>query len=201
MKMIYLSGPMTGLPNLNFDNFNRVAENLRVLGYKVVNPAESFEGKTNLPRAEYMRKDIHNVLNCMIVVALDGWIESKGALTELRVAREVGLKVVDERLDDLCETVDRFLFTETIFDKGKKLVYGERSESYGHPEPNFQDTVDMFRIWLKRRYGIDVPLVAKDGVMFMQFAKIAREAHAAKEDNWVDGTGYWGCVERIEKKI
>jgi hypothetical protein len=201
MDSIYISGPMSGLPNFNFDNFNRVAEMLRALKQTVVNPAENFGGKTDLSREEYMRKDIRSLMNARVVVALDGWMESKGALTEIRVAREIGLKVLDERLNDISELVDRFLFADTVFDKGKRLVYGERSESYGHPKPNLQDTVDMFRIWVRRRYGVDVPFTAKDGAMFMQFAKTAREAHSTKEDNWVDGIGYWGCVERIEKDI
>jgi hypothetical protein len=198
-ERVYISGPMTGLPGFNFDNFNRVAKNLRAFGYEVLNPAENFSGKTNLPRDEYMRKDLQNVMGVKVIVALDGWTESKGALTEIRVAREIGIDVVDERLNDINKFADRYVFEGTVFDKAKRLVYGDRNKDYGHPGPNFQDTVDMFRVWVKRRYGVDVPFTAKDGVMFMQFVKIAREAHSTKEDNWIDGIGYWGCVSRIEE--
>ena len=37
---LYLAGPMTGLPELNFPAFHAEAARLRALGYEVVNPAE-----------------------------------------------------------------------------------------------------------------------------------------------------------------
>lgn len=40
MKRIYISGPMSGMPEHNFPAFNAEAARLRALGYDVVNPAE-----------------------------------------------------------------------------------------------------------------------------------------------------------------
>lgn len=40
MKTIYISGPMSGIENLNFPAFNAAAERLRGCGLKVINPAE-----------------------------------------------------------------------------------------------------------------------------------------------------------------
>ncbi len=40
MKRIYLSGPMTGLPGLNFAAFHAMTTNLRAGGHTVTNPAE-----------------------------------------------------------------------------------------------------------------------------------------------------------------
>lgn len=40
MKRVYLSGPMTGLPELNFPAFRVEAARLRALGFEVVNPAD-----------------------------------------------------------------------------------------------------------------------------------------------------------------
>ncbi|MBT9158943.1 MAG: hypothetical protein DDT26_00192 [Dehalococcoidia bacterium] len=37
---IYISGPMTGLHDLNFPAFRDAAAKLRAIGYEVVNPAE-----------------------------------------------------------------------------------------------------------------------------------------------------------------
>ena len=37
---IYVAGPMTGHPQLNFPAFHTEAARLRALGYEVVNPAE-----------------------------------------------------------------------------------------------------------------------------------------------------------------
>lgn len=39
-RRIYDSGPMTGLPGLNFPAFDAAAKQLRAAGYDVVNPAE-----------------------------------------------------------------------------------------------------------------------------------------------------------------
>ncbi|WP_319942079.1 DUF4406 domain-containing protein [Pseudomonas quasicaspiana] len=40
MRRIYISGPMTGLPDFNFPAFAAEANRLRGLGFDVVNPAE-----------------------------------------------------------------------------------------------------------------------------------------------------------------
>ena len=40
MKRIYLSGPMTGPPGLNFPAFHTITTQLRAAGHAVTNPAE-----------------------------------------------------------------------------------------------------------------------------------------------------------------
>ena len=40
LPLVYLSGPMTGLPDLNFPAFHAAADKLRSQGVQVVNPAE-----------------------------------------------------------------------------------------------------------------------------------------------------------------
>jgi hypothetical protein len=40
MKRVYLSGPMTGIPEFNFPAFNAEASRLRALGFDVVNPVD-----------------------------------------------------------------------------------------------------------------------------------------------------------------
>ena len=37
---VYIAGPMTGIPQYNFPEFDRVATLLRAMGYDVVSPAE-----------------------------------------------------------------------------------------------------------------------------------------------------------------
>lgn len=93
--MIYISGPMTGLPDWNYPAFNEAAEFLRSKGYEVFNPAEIFEGRTDLPRNEYMREDIKALLECDTVMLLSGWEKSEGALLEADIAFEIGLPVLE----------------------------------------------------------------------------------------------------------
>ena len=96
---LYLSGQMTGLPEFNYPKFNYVAKKIRSNEtYQVINPAEWFEGKTNLPRHWYMRQDIQNLLKVDGIVMLDGWQHSKGARLELAIANELGLEIY--RWDD-----------------------------------------------------------------------------------------------------
>lgn len=93
MDRVYISGPMTGLPNYNFDEFNRVAELLRFEGYNVVNPADhgvipGWEWK------DYLKLDIKDMLGCNIVATLEGWEESRGARLEVHIAEQLHMKVV-----------------------------------------------------------------------------------------------------------
>jgi len=78
MKRIYISGPMSGLPDLNFPAFNAEAARLRALDYEVVNPAEINQD----PAAawhECMRADLKALLDCDALALLDGWQRSAGA--------------------------------------------------------------------------------------------------------------------------
>jgi hypothetical protein len=92
---------MTGLPDNNKPEFARVAKKLREQGFAVANPAENFGGRTDLDYAEYMRKDIHDLLMVDAVVVLDGWKDSLGATTEVHLAKVLGLPVMTEDLDEV----------------------------------------------------------------------------------------------------
>jgi hypothetical protein len=95
--IIYISGPMTGLPEFNFPAFNAAAAQLRSLGYEVINPAEFGEGEGKT-WADYMRKDIKALMDCTHVAVLSGWEKSKGAKVELSLAAslEMPIKGVDK---------------------------------------------------------------------------------------------------------
>lgn len=92
MKRIYVAGPMTGYPDLNFPLFHAVTADLRLLGHDVVNPAE-----LNLDPSkgwhECMRVDIRELVTCDSILMLQGWEKSKGAMLEHHIAKELGLQV------------------------------------------------------------------------------------------------------------
>lgn len=90
---IYLSGPMSNLPDLNKPAFHAEAARLRALGYEVENPAdvELAEGAT---WSDYMRTDLPLMLKCDTVVLLPGWNLSRGARLEEHIARSLGMHVV-----------------------------------------------------------------------------------------------------------
>jgi hypothetical protein len=94
MKRVYLSGPMTGLPDFNFPAFNVEAERLRALGYDVVNPVD-INPDTTTPYNECLRNDLKALLTCDTIAMLDGWMNSNGAHLEMHIAHRVGIRVIN----------------------------------------------------------------------------------------------------------
>lgn len=88
----YISGPMTGKPDLNFPAFAAKATELRAAGIEVVNPAEitHIDGAT---WADYMRRDIVELMRCDAIHMLPGWGESKGARLEFWIAYQLGMRI------------------------------------------------------------------------------------------------------------
>ena len=89
MTRLYISGPMTGLPSMNYPAFHAEAARLRELGYQVENPAENPEQSS---WAAYMRVAIRQMLTCDQVALLPGWKRSRGALIEHWIAIALGMR-------------------------------------------------------------------------------------------------------------
>lgn len=90
---LYIAGPMTGLPDLNFPAFHAEAARLRALGYEVANPAE-INPEPGMAWAECMRRDIPELVRCDGVVLLEGWERSRGASLEAHIAHSLGMRLV-----------------------------------------------------------------------------------------------------------
>ncbi|NPT38564.1 DUF4406 domain-containing protein [Paraburkholderia xenovorans] len=91
---LYLAGPMTGYPELNFPLFHAETARLRALGFQIVNPAELNEGNDGDWLA-CMRVDIAAIMTekCEGIALLPGWENSRGAPIEHRLIRDLGLRV------------------------------------------------------------------------------------------------------------
>lgn len=87
--------------------------------------------------------------------------------------------------------------TETVLQEAQRIVDGQRKAKYGPPEVNHAATADFFRVWVKRRYGIDVAFDPRDVCMFNILQKCSREAHVHDRDNMVDIPGYCRNVEIV----
>ena len=92
MQRIYLSGPMSGLPNFNYPAFDLEAKRLRKIGFEVINPAEMHPKPDTWN--ECLRNDLKALLDCDTLALLDGWQGSAGAHLEMHVAHRVGIKIV-----------------------------------------------------------------------------------------------------------
>ncbi|MGE4340179.1 MAG: DUF4406 domain-containing protein [Pigmentiphaga sp.] len=89
---LYISGPMTGLPDLNFPLFNDIALALRMGGWDVVNPAELCADLSG-DWAACMRRDIAALTECDGIVLLPFWDRSRGATLEHQIAVALGMEV------------------------------------------------------------------------------------------------------------
>ena len=94
MKRIYIAGPMSGLPALNYPAFHAKAAELRALGFHVENPAEN-----PAPHCSswlgYMRLAVAQLATCDAVYLLPGWRHSRGACVEHQLAVGLGLQFMD----------------------------------------------------------------------------------------------------------
>lgn len=110
---VYVAGPMTGIPQMNFPAFDAAARNLRGRGYGVVSPAELdspesraaalasvdgnpvgyAEGET---WGQFLARDVKLIADEGIeaIVVLPGWEKSRGARLETFVARLCGLPIL-----------------------------------------------------------------------------------------------------------
>ena len=91
-KIIYISGPMTGLKNLNAANFEFAVDIVKQMNAKaVLTPHCLPEG---LEYDDYMHIDYAMVDVADIIVVLPGWSQSPGSLKELDRAMLKGKKIV-----------------------------------------------------------------------------------------------------------
>jgi hypothetical protein len=92
MEKIYIAGPMTGLPELNFPAFHAAAAVLRERGHTVINPAE-INLDVGADWADCMRADIAQLVTCDSICLLPGWEKSRGATLEHHIAAALGFEV------------------------------------------------------------------------------------------------------------
>lgn len=92
LPFIYISGPMTGHDDLNYPSFFAAEKRWEDWGWNVLNPARNPDQPS---RADYMRLDYEALLQVDAIALLPGWQDSEGALSELNMARELYLDVMD----------------------------------------------------------------------------------------------------------
>ncbi len=91
---IYLSGPMTGIPRLNFPLFNRTAVRLRNMRWEVVNPVEINPDET-ANWLDCIAADLLAMKGCTAICMLPGWEASFGARIERMAAEKLGMRIFE----------------------------------------------------------------------------------------------------------
>lgn len=94
--ILYVAGPMTGLPQFNYPAFNAAEKQLRAVGFEVFNPVNGEAPPTpgeERTWAWYLRRALRQVVSADGIATLPGWADSKGARLEVHVAVELGMPV------------------------------------------------------------------------------------------------------------
>lgn len=93
MAKVYIAGPMTGYPKLNYPAFAAMAEKLRRMGFEVVSPAEL--NPITCGYREAMLNDIRALIECDHICMMEGWEKSKGATLEHHIASVLGILPIE----------------------------------------------------------------------------------------------------------
>ena len=104
-KIVYISGPMSGIENLNKEAFDEVEALLTGKGFEVINPYKLDGGDHSKPWLHYIKRDIDYIALCDVLIVLEGWRDSFGAMIEILVASKLGLQIIyitrKTKLDEL----------------------------------------------------------------------------------------------------
>lgn len=94
---LYVSGPMTGIPEYNYPAFHAAKARLESLGHDVISPAD-LPVTDGWEWIDYILTDLGSVFQVDGVATLDGWERSNGARIECRVAieREIPVKPLED---------------------------------------------------------------------------------------------------------
>ena len=106
-RAIYISGPMSGIPEHNFPAFLRIEEEILesfaangIENFSIVNPARlDSPDDPEMEWADYLRRDIRVLMDCDSIFLLPGWQLSKGANLERAIARALGFRVFQAGVD------------------------------------------------------------------------------------------------------
>ena len=91
---VYISGPITGMPDDNRQDFQDAEDWLKYNGYSVVNP-HRLNHKHGKTWGEYLRVDIIAMMeSCDKIYLLDGWTHSDGARIEYNLAKGLGFSLM-----------------------------------------------------------------------------------------------------------
>lgn len=88
-----------------------------------------------------------------------------------------------------------------ILEMIRQCVCVDRCKTHGEAEVNLAHLADVWRWWIKARYGIDVPLDSLDSSQMMSLSKVSRKAcNPYVVDHWADDAGYDVIGAGIVKK-
>lgn len=85
----------------------------------------------------------------------------------------------------------------SILDEAKKLVHNDRRKDYDHPASFFARQASMFSAAIAHK--LREPLTPEEANIYMILFKLNREITKPKEDNRIDGAGYFETLDMIHQ--
>jgi hypothetical protein len=150
---LYIAGPMTGMEDWNFPAFFDAEKQLESLGYAVENPARhdgntveealATVGTADNPVEKwefYVKRDLKYLLECVGVVLLPGWQDSKGARLEVHIAKQLKMPLFilkDEKLAPRITCIGLAGYAQS----GKDTVAKTLTEDFGYKKVAFADSI------------------------------------------------------------
>ena len=95
MSRVYISGPITGIPDYNRPAFAAAARALENMGHEPVNPHDVTPFDPHMDWADYLRNDLIALLGCDAITMLPGAHNSRGAALERHVADALGFPHIE----------------------------------------------------------------------------------------------------------
>lgn len=95
---VYISGPITGKPNLNREAFKKAEAQLLEKGYTVINPLRRVKVSDKKTWEDYMKTDICLLTKCNAIYLLKDFEYSRGARLEYKIAMELKYTIMGEGL-------------------------------------------------------------------------------------------------------
>lgn len=195
-KIVYIAGPMRGIPLYNFPAFDAAEARLKKRGWIVINPAELdrkngvHENTDPLPDGflrNAMLRDTGAICTADAIALLPGWHASKGAAVELALAKLLGLEILDAVT---CEP-----YSEPITDEAFRITSRDRRDVYGHPLEDFERIAKMWS------GVVGANLTAEQVGACMILLKVGRLCHSpGHRDSLVDIAGYANCLDLIRQR-
>lgn len=104
-KLIYLAGPMTGLPDFGYPEFRAATRRLRSHGFMVYSPHlrwnhEDEETRARRDPQQYIVYGFELLLRCNSIALMPGWRTSGGSQKELILALHAGYSIYYYRPDE-----------------------------------------------------------------------------------------------------
>lgn len=89
---VYISGPISRIPDGNREAFYAAEANLIALGYEPVNPHKIHPFRGQRTWTGHLRADVAELVLCDCIYRLPGWVWSRGSWLEAFIAFALGIK-------------------------------------------------------------------------------------------------------------